>query len=142
MHAIKDQLIKPTNFIETENRLFQTQACRPDITLTLIDVENKTVKIIEVAVPFDAFLDVSYQSKFEKYVPLSLEINELGFYSEIIVLIVGSLGNIHNRFSSGLVRLGLPKYEANFLTKFCSISAILGSKIVWNMRCKDVLHTM
>ena len=133
--VIKDHIVKPSDFIETHSPSFETQARRPDIIL--IDKQNGTVKIVEVQVPFDAFLKLSYQTKFEKYVPLSLEINALGFYTEIIVLIVGSLGTVHNKFNSGLVHLGIPKHESNFLTKYCSISAILGSKIVWNLRRRD-----
>ena len=136
--VIKDHIVKPNDFIETHSPSFETQARRPDIIL--IDKQNRTVKIVEVQVPFDAFLKLSYQTKFEKYVPLSMEINALGFYTEIIVLIVGSLGSVHNKFSSGLVHLGLTKHEANFLTKYCSISAILGSNIVWNLMRRDAHH--
>ena len=69
-----------------------------------------------------------------------MEINQIGFYSEI-VLIVRSLGNVY-RFSSGLVHLGIPKCETNFLAKYCSISAILGSETLWKLRCRDVKRTM
>ena len=48
---------------------FQTNAIKPDIVT--IDYEMKEVKIIEISTPFDAFIDNTYQSKFEKYFLLS-----------------------------------------------------------------------
>ena len=100
-----------------------------------MNYELKEVKIVEISTPFDAFIDNTYQSKFDKYFPLTLEISNFNFTAEVIVLVVGSLGTIHNHFVTGLVKCELPKYEAKFLSKYCSISSIIGSYRVWKRRC-------
>ena len=89
-----------------------------------------------MAVPFDPFVNVCYQAKFDKYMPLCLRINELGYQCKIIVLIVGSLGCIHKKFVSGLCIAGLAPRRARAIAKYCSISAAIGSKIMWKQRCK------
>ena len=77
-----------------------TNATKPDICI--IDYEMKTVIIIEISTPFDAHIDKCYQSKFDKYFPLSLEISQFDFRVKIVVLIVGSIGSIHKRFITGI----------------------------------------
>ena len=104
--------------------------------MVLINNREKSVKLVEVSVPFDPFISNCYQTKFNKYFPISQEINNLGFRTEILVFIVGSLGHVHKRFNSGLSKLNVPNYEINSLSKYCSISAILGSRLVWKMRCR------
>ena len=136
---MKDKILKPCHFDQSSTDSFVSRECRPDIVM--IDNENRKVFIIEVSVPFDAHMNLTYRHKFDKYIPLSLEVNNYGYHTQVIVLIVGSLGNVHSRFKSGLKIIGLPKYETNFLANYCSISAILGSRNVWNRRCRDV-HSM
>ena len=126
--------LRPVNFLSESNRSFVTRDTRP--VIPIINKTDKTAYLVEVSSPFDSHLQKCYQSKFDKYLPLSLEINDLGYYTEIIVLIVGSLGYVHTRFISGLRKLNIPRHEAAFLAKYCSISAIIGSKRVWDMRCK------
>ena len=135
-HIIKDKMLKPEIFDSDTTGSFRTKSCRPDITI--IDKERKKVKLVEIAIPFDAFMEKTYKSKFNKYLPLALEINRMGFYPETIVLIIGSLGYVHNRFKTGIIKCGIPKREVSFLTNFCSISAIYGSKKVWNVRGRTI----
>ena len=94
--------------------------------------------LIEILVPFDARMSITYEQKFQKYFPLSLEINELGYSTKIVVLIVGSLGFVHSRFASGLKLCGISRAEAKFLASYCSISAIIGSHRAWKLRCKQL----
>ena len=54
-----------------------------------------------------------------------LEINQFGFMTEVIVLIIGSLGNVHFRFVSGLMKCGLTKRESNSLSKYCRLVVLL-----------------
>ena len=131
--TIIDKIAKPSLF-HSSQMSFSTRNVRPDILV--IDNEKMEAKIIEIAVPFDAFLDLAFKKKFEKYVPLCTEINALGFYTEIIVLIIGSLGSVHLKFETGLRKLNISKTESKFLSKYCSISAIIGSHYVWKKRCK------
>ena len=132
---LKDSSLKPNNFDKDLSRDFASNCNKPDICL--IDHENRKCKLVEVSIPFDSHIDLTYRKKFEKYFPLSLEVNELGFQTEIIILIIGSLGNVHHKFQTGLKHIGLCNTEAKYLAKYCSISAIIGSKNIWNLRCRD-----
>ena len=134
MCFFREKPLTPSLFMFDQGFQFETNAIKPDIVT--IDYELKEVKIIEISTPFDAFIDNTYQSKFDKYFPLTLEISNFDFTAEIIVLVVGSCGTIHKHFVTGLVKCEIPKYEAKFLSKYCSISSIIGSYRVWKRRCK------
>ena len=107
---------------------------RPDITI--IDKQNKHAILVEVSVPFDAHISLCFQKKFDKYFPLSLEINTTGFRSEIIVIVIGSLGNVHHKVTSGLIKAGLNRRNSKSITKYCSVSSIIGSYKIWRLRCR------
>ena len=135
--VVKDTVLKPAMFNSPQQH-FLSQNTRPD--LVLIDREEQRATIVEIAVPFDAHIDICYKSKFEKYFPLSQELNNLGFKAEIIVLIIGSLGTVHFRFLSGLKKMNIPKAESKHLARYLSISAIIGSYRVWKQRCKHYIY--
>ena len=130
----KEKLLTPSLFMYDESFRFISNAIKPDIVT--IDYDLKEVKIIEISTPFDAFIDTTYQSKFDKYFPLTLEISNFGFTAEIIVLIVGSCGTVHKHFVSGLKKCDIPNHDAKFLARYCSISSIIGSYRAWKRRCK------
>ena len=132
--VLKDTVLKPDLF-DSAADTFRNKHTRPDIVV--IDREQKTVMITEIAIPFDPHLQECFGSKFEKYFPLSLEINEFGFYTEITVLLIGSLGSVHNKFTSGLRKNNVNRAEAKYLAKYCSVSAAIGSFAVWKQRCKQ-----
>ena len=106
--------------------------CKPD--LCIIDHLNSVAFIIEIANPFDTFIDKCYEHKFHKYMPLCLTLNEAGFFTKIIVLIIGSLGTVHRRFGKGLMLLGLSKRKSKSLTKYLSLSVMIGSRRIWARR--------
>ena len=133
--VLKDTPLKPSLFFSTnQNNTFSTDSTRPDIVT--IDADQKYATIIEVSIPFDGHMSKTFQSKFDKYFPLSLEINDLGFRTDIIVLVVGSLGHVHSRFIPGLLKNKINKSEAKFLARYCSTSAMLGSFFAWRQRCR------
>ena len=133
---LKDTVLRPHVFIDEQiDTTFVTTHTRPDITI--IDETNKCVTLVEFSMPFDAFIDQCYQSKFDKYLPLCTELHDLGYRSEIIVLIIGSLGNVHSRFISGLAKLRISRTEGKFLARYLSISAMIGSFQVWKARCRN-----
>ena len=133
--TIKDSILTPAKFHSTYHA-FQTPHTRPDITV--IDRESMVVNIAEVSIPHDRFIKLCYQSKFDKYFPLALELNDLGFQTQVIVLVMGSTGLVHQRFTSGLMKLGLSRSNSKFLTEYCSISTSIGSYKVWKSRCKEL----
>ena len=105
---------------------------KPD--LCFIDHKNSIAYIIEVSNPFDPFIETCYQHKFNKYLPLCLQLNEEGFSTKIVVLVVGSLGTVHHRVVPGLTMLGLPRQSSKGLAKYLSISVMIGSRRVWARR--------
>jgi hypothetical protein len=132
---IKDTCLTPRLF-GRDSDAFVTNAIRPDISI--INHTNREVILVEVAVPFDAFIDICYSTKFDKYLPLCLEINSLGYACRTVVVIIGSLGNVHMKVVPGLRILGMPSYSAKWLAKYLSVSAMIGSSRVWQKRCGDL----
>ena len=133
--VIKDTILTPAKFYRAEPT-FQTPHTRPDITV--IDRESMVVRIAEISIPYDVFIKECYQSKFDKYFPLALELNALGFQTEIIILVIGSTGLVHHRFTSGLMKLKISKSESKFLAQYCSVSTSIGSYKVWKSRCREI----
>ena len=105
---------------------------RPD--LCIVDHSNSTAFIVELANPFDPFIDQCYQTKFNKYMPLCLKMAEAGFNTKVIVLVIGSLGSVHRRVVSGLRMLGLSQRQSKGLARYLSVSVMIGSRRVWARR--------
>ena len=130
--VFKDKLLKPSMF-DSNLEQFVHPHKRPDIVV--IDKEQQLVLLTEVSVPYDCHFQTCFQSKFNKYFPLAQEINDLGFRTEIVILLIGSMGSVHSKFVSGLLKNNLNMSEAKFLAKFSSISACIGSFRVWKKKC-------
>ena len=130
--VLTPQVIDPTS----ELCSFEHRHVRPDIVT--INRDTKNVIITEVAIPFDAFLPVCYDGKFQKYYPLCREIGELGYTTSIVILIIGSLGSVHSKFVPGLLLNNVNKTESKYLAEYCSVSAVIGSYRVWLARCRDL----
>ena len=73
--VIKDGILTPSVFQDTNQNSFVTTHRRPDITI--IDRESGEVKFIEISVPFDIHIQETYQAKFDKYYTLCLEVKGL-----------------------------------------------------------------
>ena len=134
--TLKDTPIKPSHF-NSNQESFVTRNNRPDIVL--IDHVSKSVTITEIAIPFDGYIKKTYETKFDKYFPLCLEINAIGYRTNIIILLIGSLGHVSNKFISGLIKNNLSRPESKHLARFCSTSAMLGSLFAWKKRCRLAL---
>ena len=136
--ALYKEKIITADFINDDEELQFTdyfctiKARKPDIFL--IDRVLKKCFIVEISVPFDAFIDECYETKFQKYIPLFEVLALSGYEAKIVVLIVGSLGHVHSRFTSGLKMLGMSNVIVKSLAKYSSISAMIGSHIIWRKR--------
>ena len=130
--VLKDKVLKP-NMFNSDLESFVHHNTRPDIVV--VDEENKSVIINEISIPYDCHLTTCYQEKFNKYFPLSLEINQMGYHTQIVILLIGSMGSVHQKFVSGLQKNNVSRSECNFLAKFCSTSSCIGSFRVWKKRC-------
>ena len=127
-----DLLDSRTNFQFIHHR-------KPDLLIC----DRLTMKsfIVEVSCPFDAFVNTCYTTKFNIYQPLNELINVSTPYScKTIVIIIGSLGTIHKRVTSGLKMLGIPNRRciSKAIAKYISISAAIGSNIIWKKRARFV----
>ena len=111
----------------------QLSANTPDVVV--VDEESREVSVLEIACTFDTSLEEAFMTKVLKYQPLINTISELGYRCRLLVFIFGSLGHAHKLVVRGLRLLGMPKKEAKRLTKYCSISAIIGSRHIWRRRC-------
>ena len=116
------------------------QLCdKPDIFNTpdvvVVDEESREVSVLEMACTFDLSLEEAFMSKVIKYQPLLNTISELGYRCRLFVFIFGSLGHTHRLVVRGFQQLGMPKKEAKKLAKYCSVSAIIGSRHIWRRRC-------
>ena len=106
--------------------------------MCVINREQATCELVEISVPFDAFLNECYMSKFNKYMPLCQRICDLGYRCKVVVLVVGSLGCVHKRYVSGLKQIGLQTRHAKATARYSSISATIGSQIIWKQRCRTI----
>ena len=131
--VVTDKIIKPTMF-GSDVELFDFTHTRPDIVT--IDNSSRSVIITEVAIPYDCFINQCFTTKYEKYTPLANAIASLGYNVQTVVLLIGSMGSVHNRFISGLRKNKIEKYEAKYLAKYCSISSMIGSFRIWKKRCQ------
>ena len=88
--------------------------------------------IVEISCLYDAFVNTCSNTKFAYYQPLKELINVATPYScKTMVLILGSLGTIHNRLASGLKMLGFPNRHCKAIAKYIGVRATIGSNIVW-----------
>ena len=110
----------------------RVDSSRPD--LCLIDHGNSVAFIIEVANPYDPFIDQCYNIKFEKYMPLCIQLSDAGFNTKVVVLVIGSLGTVHRRLVPGLRLLGLSQRQSKSLARYLSVSVMIGSRRVWARR--------
>ena len=105
----------------------------PDVVV--VDEASREVTILEVGCTFDYSLDEAFLTKVMKYQLLKDVIVQLGYKCKFLVFIFGSLGNVHKLVVRGMQMAGIPKPKAKALAKFCSISAIIGSRHIWRRRC-------
>ena len=116
-----------------QNAFSQLSANTPDVVV--VDEESREVSVLEVACTFDTSLEEAFMTKVMKYQALVDTISELGYRCRLLVFIFGSLGHVHKLVVRGLRLLGMPKKEAKRLAKYCSVSAIIGSRHIWRRRC-------
>ena len=106
---------------------------KPDI---VIKQENKL--ILDIACPYDLYLTELYEVKLNKYRDLQRYLTMNYLECEVDAIIVGSLGTIHKKALKVLMNTGMPKSKAKGLLKWSSTSSIIGSRQIWNLRCKLV----
>ena len=116
-----------------QNAFSHLSANTPDVVV--VNEESREVSVLEMACTFDSNLEEAFMTKVIKYQQLVDIISELGYRCTLLVFIFGSLGHAHRLVVRGLRLLGLSKKDAKGLTKYCSVSAIIGSRHIWRRRC-------
>ena len=107
---------------------------KPDIV-----VRNRNqVNIIDIACPYDIYLESSYNQKMLYYDELKQEIESFGLNCSVYAIIVGSLGTVHIKALDTLQKLKIPKLRSKGFLKWASTSNIIAAKIIWNVRCRLV----
>ena len=78
-----------------------------------------------------------YVCRFDYYLPLCELINVDTLYTcKTVVIIIGATGCVHNKVIAGLKMLGISTRKSKAVAKYLSLSAAIGSKLVWQMRVK------
>ena len=108
---------------------------KPDIVVMNV---SKVVYLIDVACPYDIYLEATFQRKTEYYGELAGEINKAGYKCSVLPLIIGSCGIVHKKCLPSFTKLGVPKRQAKGLCKFSSNSNILFARSIWARRCSLV----
>ena len=127
-------ITKIFNLADQVDRQINVERNHPDFVLTYN--RNNRVFIVEVSCPFDAFTGQCYTHKRDLYEPLRAEYEANGYDANVIVFIAGSLGSVHKKFVDDFVNLGCPESKGKEIAKYCSASSAIGSKIIWNIRCR------
>ena len=66
---------------------------KPDIVVK----QDTDVSIIDIACPYDLFIESAYQAKLEKYKCIKEFLSNRGIECNINAIIIGSLGTVHNQ---------------------------------------------
>ena len=86
----------------------------------------------------DLYLAELYEMKLNKYRGLQRYITEKFISCKVDAVIIGSLGTVHINALKVLMDTGMSKTKAKGLLKWSSTSCIIGSRQIWNIRCKLV----
>jgi len=106
--------------------------CRPDIVV--VDRTSKTVKIVDVTVPYeDGWRSVvaARERKLATYAPLAQALAAGGFKTSVDAFVVGSLGAWDNANWWTLARLGVTRRYGTSLARRCVSEAIRWSRDIY-----------
>ena len=108
-HKVETDLENETSKILWDFNIYTDRAIhhrRPDIVL--IDKVDNKVKIIDIAVPWDANIESKYREKVDHYKDLAIELSRLWQKQvTIIPVIVGSLGCVKSNLDKALKDLSI-----------------------------------
>ena len=86
--------------------------------------QDTDVSIIDVAFPYDLFIESAYQAKLENYKCMKEFLSNSRIECNISVIIIGSLGTAHNQALKILLKHRMNKEVAKGLLKWCSTGNI------------------
>ena len=103
----------------------------------IIKTGNK-ILIIDVACPYDLYIENTYKHKINYYECLKKILTEAGFEANVEAIIIGILGTVHSKALNVLTNQNMNKRKAKELLKWCLTSNIISAKQLWNIRCRLV----
>ena len=59
--------------------------------------EDKSMSIIDIACPYDLYIENTYQDEIGKYLSLRAYLTSNGFGCEIKAIVIGFLGTVHHK---------------------------------------------
>ena len=95
---------------------------------------GNNILIIDVACPYDLYIENTYKYKINYYECLKKILTEAGFEVSVEAIIIGSLGTVHNKALNVLTNQNVNKRKAKGLMKWCSTSNIISAKQLWNIK--------
>lgn len=101
-----------TDWFNTEETNVQLNNFPNTLDITILDQTKRSVMFVEIGCSFDLYMDMCFNSKMLKYQPLISAIEGLGYKCRLVVLVFGSLGNVHKLALRGLQQTGLSKTAA------------------------------
>ena len=119
-----------TTFPEFKEDQYTTTR-KPDIVIKT----GNNILIIDVACPYDLYIENTYKHKINYYECLKKILTEACFEAKVEAIIIGSLGTVHNKALNVLTSQYMNKRKAKGLLKWCSTSNIISAKQLWNIRC-------
>ena len=100
--------------------------------------ERDRMIILDIASPYDLYLKELFQLKSDKYQELQTYITEKIMPWKVDAIVIGSLGTVHKNALKVVMDTGLLITKAKGLLKRSSASCIIGSRQIWNIKCKMV----
>ncbi|XP_068989967.1 uncharacterized protein [Neodiprion pinetum] len=137
---VQDRLVKAASRCPGVIRVNQTMegvageagTLRPDIVVR--DEVNRTITIVDVAVPFEngkIEFAAARARKFEKYGPLATQLAASGYTVRLDAFIVGSLGGWDHHNDSLQQHLRVGRYYAGMMRKFLVSDTVRWSRDIY-----------
>ena len=86
-------------------------------------------------------MEQSYRGKLNKYHDLKAALVQAGYSIDYYVMCFGSLGCVHKDVRGNLRKLGLTHEDTKATMKWCGVSNMINSNIIWKNRCKQVTNS-
>ena len=112
---------------------------KPD--LLMVSKGRKECKIIKVTACFDMYLEQSYKGKPNKYQDLKAALEQAGFLTGYYVMCFWSSGLVHKDVRGNLRKLGVNHDDTKATMKWCGVSNIIGSNIIWKIVAKKSMDS-
>ena len=94
---------------------------KPDILMK----DNDGVNIIDIACPYDLYIDIVYQNKVERYQCIKEPLKQQGIKFTVCATIFGSLAAVHSQAVRGFIYQKMNKSVAKGLLKWCSTGSTM-----------------